>query len=53
MVAIITSFDFTCTSNEETDFVVSSLQKRFCEGCVRHFCEKMTAFFNFVIFNSN
>ena len=54
-VAVIATFDYSCLSNQETDFVVelNKQQKLFCKGCVRHHCEKISAFFDSVIFNSN
>ena len=54
-VAVIASFSYSCLSNQQTDFVteLQEKKKRFCKGCVRHYCEKMSAYFNFVIFNSN
>ena len=52
-VAVIGLFDISCSSNQEIDFVfdLSEKQKRFSEGCVRHYCQEMIAFFNFCNFN--
>ena len=54
-VAVIATFEYSCLSNQETDFVVElqKQQKRFCKRYVRHHCEKMSAFSNFVIFYNN
>ena len=54
-VVVIATFDYSCLSNQETDFLVelNKQQKLFCKGCVRHHCEKISAFFYFVIVNSN
>ena len=54
-VAVIASFSYSCLSNQQTDLVIElqEIQKRFCKGYVRHYCGKMSAYFNFVVFNSN
>ena len=53
-VAILPSISYSCTSNQDTDFVVDLQEdkKWFCKGCVRHYWEKMVAFLNLCKFNS-
>ena len=54
-VAVIASFKYFCSSNQETDFVfdLSKKQRRLCTGCARHYCQEMVAFFKFVILMAN
>ena len=52
-VAVIASFKYFFSSNQETDFVfdLSKKQRRLYTGCARHYCQEMVAFFNFCNFN--
>ena len=54
-VAVIGSFSYSGSINQQTDFVIElqEKQKHLCKRCVRHYCGKMSVCFNFVIFNSN
>ena len=48
-VTVIGLFNISFSNNQETDFVfdLSKKQNRFCEGCVRHYCQELVAFFKF------
>ena len=52
-VAVIASFKYSCTSTQKTNFNFDLLkkQKRFCTGCVRHYCQEIVAYFNFCNFH--
>ena len=45
--AVIGSFSYSSSSNQQTDFVteLQKKQKRFCKRCVRHYCEKNVCVF--------
>ena len=36
---------YGCTSQTHKDFYFDSVKKRFCVGCIRHFCQKFTFLF--------
>ena len=48
---VIPEMDYDCTPCKVKDFYFISVDKRFCTGCVRHFCQKFTFLFPFVDFS--
>ena len=42
---------YNCTSCTTNDFYFVVVNKRFCTGCIRHFCQKYTFLFPSVDFS--
>ena len=38
-----------CTSANEKDIAFDALQKRYCRGCVRHYCQKLCHVYKFKV----
>lgn len=53
-IVVMSKMRYDCTSLDEKDPYFDSLQKRFCVGCIGHFCQKFCSllpFFDFDFFD--
>ena len=41
-----------CTFVDGKDIVFEALQKRYCRGCLRHYCQNLCNIYNSKIFSS-
>ena len=52
LITMMVDGKFDCISENEDDIFFNALQKRYCRGCVRHYCRKLCAIYKFKVFFS-
>ena len=52
MLTLLSETKYKCTSQSDNDFLVISLQKRYCKSCIRHYFENMCKIYPFKVFDN-
>ena len=52
LITMIVEGKIDCTSVDGKDIVFEALQKRYCRGCLRHYCQNLCNIYNSKIFSS-
>lgn len=50
IVILIATRKILCTSNDENTLVISSIQERYCMGCIKRYMRQMFSYFYFIDF---
>ena len=52
ILTLLSETEYECTSQSDRNFLILSLQRRYCKSCIKHYCENMCDAFPLKIFDN-